>query len=77
MMNEMTPRQYAEQVAFDIVEMDQMERLIHICKNMAAVQCTGDVHPDEFDPACDGKPKDKVMTPDEAVAAHGVKPRSN
>jgi hypothetical protein len=50
MLDTLTPGEFNELMAADIVDPDPLDRIAEILKLIGATQCVGDVKPDDFEP---------------------------
>lgn len=50
MLDTLTPAEFDELMAADIVDPDPLERIPEILKLVGAAMCLGDVKPDQFEP---------------------------
>lgn len=76
MLDELTWREWQEQLAYESIECDPLERLIEVCKLGFAALCQSwgaDVTVDNFEPLASRRSgdtdEDGFMTPDAAVAS--------
>jgi hypothetical protein len=75
MLDDMTPRQLAEWIAFRNLEPDPTERICFILKLGFAALCNawgGKVEPDDFEPKRAETKPEPAMSPNQAAMAFGM-----
>lgn len=68
MLASMSPQQWREHLRFDRIEMDPIDRLTEVVKQLCVLMCSGDVDLDDFEPEKWRKTSEQIVSPDEAAA---------